>query len=773
MAKKSMLIPLFIFYSLFVAPVSGENYDFSNASVIVSENIAPVFRETIVDILREETYRLARIHLPQGKEWTGTNIALSLAADASLYGEPFPEDIELPVEDESYTVALDSGNGRKTLWLIGKDERGLLFAAGHLSRTMLFESQTITFNSGNAICSAPAYPVRGHQLGYRNTANSYDGWSPVQYDRYIRELALFGANSIENIPFDTSDSPHMKTSPQEMNILISQMCEKYRMDYWVWIPVEKLSNDAVFKTEHQKHADFYKSCPKLDHVFIPGGDPGDNHPRELLPFLETVSKDLQKYHPGAGIWLSLQGFNDEQTDYFFKYLTEKSPDWLKGVVSGPGSPSLAITRYRLPDKYMHRHYPDVTHTVRCQYPTLNWDQAFALTLGREPVNPQPFYYAKVHNEYAPHTDGFITYSDGINDDVNKFIWTRKGWNPDEDVTEIMNQYVRFFFGMDNPESATNAIIGLEKNWDGPINENAGIELTLSEWNRLEHEYPHLSRNWRWQMCLYRANYDAYIRRRNLYEKNLEKEANHILSCAGSIGIEQAMKQALDKVNEADTINVAPGLKQKIYGYADSLFLSVSLQSSVERYRASGPERGCTLDFLDYPLNNRWWLADEFQKIKQMPTDGEKLERIKVLSEWENPGKGSYYDNVSNIAKSPHVLTTVYDATDFAWWDNGISRKRLSTQLFQNYPELEYTDLDPDGRYLIRVAGYGDALLRVDGERITPVLYNKELETFKEFLIDPRYTRDGSITVTFDEPEESHLNWRQHSKICDIWLLKRN
>ncbi|MDD4845596.1 MAG: hypothetical protein PHV67_03195, partial [Petrimonas sp.] len=86
-----MLIPLFIFYSLFVAPVSGENYDFSNASVIVSENIAPVFRETIVDILREETYRLARIHLPQGKEWTGTNIALSLAADASLYGEPFPE----------------------------------------------------------------------------------------------------------------------------------------------------------------------------------------------------------------------------------------------------------------------------------------------------------------------------------------------------------------------------------------------------------------------------------------------------------------------------------------------------------------------------------------------------------------------------------------------------------------------------------------------------------------------------------------------------------
>jgi hypothetical protein len=773
MREKNILISFVIFCNLLTFPMYGENYDFSNASLIVSENIAPAFRRTIVDIFQEETYRLAQIHLPQSEQWTDSNIALSLVDETSLHGEPFPSGVELPTENESYTVMLDGGNGRETVWLIAKDERGLLYAVGHLLRTMRFEFKTITFNSANAICSAPACSIRGHQLGYRNTANSYDGWNPAQYDRYIRELALFGTNSIENIPFETSDSPHMKTSPKEMNILISQMCEKYRLDYWVWVPVEKLSNDIVFKEEHQKHVDFYKSCPKLNDIFIPGGDPGDNHPRELLTFLETISKDLKKYHPDAGVWLSLQGFSDEQTDYFFNYLNEKSPDWLKGVVSGPGSPSLAATRYRLPEKYMHRHYPDVTHTVRCQYPTLNWDQAFALTLGREPVNPQPFYYAKIHNRYAPYTDGFITYSDGINDDVNKFVWTRRGWNPDEEVTEILNQYVRFFFGIVNPEAVTNAIIGLEKNWDGPINENAGIELTLREWIRLEQEYPRLARDWRWQMCLYRANYDAYTRRRYLYEQKLEKEANHILSRTSSIGIEEAMKQALDKVNEADHFQVAPELKQKIFDYADSLFLSISLQSSVEGYMASGSERGCTLDFLDYPLNNRWWLADEFQKIEQLCTDEEKLERIKTLSKWDNPGKGSFYDNVSNIANSPRVLTTVYDATDFAWWDNGMSRKRLSTQLFQNFPKLKYTDLDPEGRYLIRIAGYGEALLRVDGERIAPIIYNKELETFKEFLIDPRYTRDGSITVTFDEPEESHLNWRQYSKICDIWLLKRD
>jgi hypothetical protein len=33
------------------------------------------------------------------------------------------------------------------------------------------------------------------------------------------------------------------------------------------------------------------------------------------------------------------------------------------------------------------------------------------------------------------------------------------------------------------------------------------------------------------------------------------------------------------------------------------------------------------------------------------------------------------------------------------------------------------------------------------------------------------TGDGSLEVTFDRPEESALNWRQQSKISDVWLLK--
>jgi hypothetical protein len=197
-----------------------------------------------------------------------------------------------------------------------------------------------------------------------------------------------------------------------------------------------------------------------------------------------------------------------------------------------------------------------------------------------------------------------------------------------------------------------------------------------------------------------------------------------------------------------------------------------MQTSVKKYNASGAERGAILDFLDYPLNNRWWLTDEFEKIRSMKTENEKADRLEIISSWENPGRGSYYDNISDISKEPHVKTRSDDGTDVAWWDNGLSRKRLSTQLFQNFPELEYTDLDPNGSYMIRISGYGEALLRVDGERIEPSVYNKGLEEFKEFHLSKRFFCDGKIELSFDQPEESHLNWRQHSKVCDIWLLKK-
>ena len=179
-----------------------------------------------------------------------------------------------------------------------------------------------------------------------------------------------------------------------------------------------------------------------------------------------------------------------------------------------------------------------------------------------------------------------------------------------------------------------------------------------------------------------------------------------------------------------------------------------------------------MDFVDYPLNNRWWYEDQFRQVDSMSTEKEKIDHLSMMASWEHPEPGSYYDDISNIAKSPHVLSTVSDATDFAWWENGNSRARLSWQTFQRSPLLEYQDLDPVGRYLLRVCGYGEALVRVDDQRLEPIEYNKEMGEFKEFIIPRTLVGDGKLRISFDQPEESHLNWRNHSRISDVWLLKK-
>ncbi len=106
------------------------------------------------------------------------------------------------------------------------------------------------------------------------------------------------------------------------------------------------------------------------------------------------------------------------------------PAWLSGVVFGPQvRVSLPELRKAIPSKYPIRDYPDITHSLRCQYPVPDWDVAYALTEGREVINPRPRDEATIFHAFADQTIGFITYSEGCNDDVNKIVWSRPGLGP--------------------------------------------------------------------------------------------------------------------------------------------------------------------------------------------------------------------------------------------------------------------------------------------------------------------------------------------------------
>ncbi|MBS1576993.1 MAG: hypothetical protein JST09_16975 [Bacteroidetes bacterium] len=787
MTRLVLLIRFIIFFFLLSPLITySQNIQLQNVTIVTGSNSLSNGEKASVKILTEEVEKRT------GLQWkvsslmpdNGTVIVIKKSTD-KLKNFTFNSSQALIQKPESFRLAVSNDKERTIIVVEGFDSRGEFFGVGKLLRLFEYNKGSVSLPVGISISSTPDKPIRGHQLGYRNTANSYDAWTPEQFEQYIRELAIFGTNSIETIPiFDEKGSPHFKISSDEMNKKISEICQQYDLDYWMWVPAQMDLNDKEKRNGYLSK--FEKICSysvRMNGVFFPGGDPGDNPPELVLPLLEDMSVILKKYHPKALIWLSLQNFNARQSQFVYKYIREKMPVWLGGLVTGPSSPPAAESRAELPAKYQLRQYPDLTHNVRCDSPVPWWDPAFNFTLGREAINPEPYYFAAVYHALDQYINGFISYSDGIHDDVNKIIWTTLSWNRNEDLREALKEYSNFFFGSSFKEEAADGILSLEKNWEGPIAANGSIQSTLVVWQMLEKMHPELSSNWRWQMYLLRANYDAYVRNRYMYETELEQKANSVLLAANTIGTAKAMEDAMAILNKAESERVTPELREKVFALCEALYQSIGLQTSVEKYKASGEERGAVLDFIDRPLNNRWWLEDEFKRIKTLP-EKEQTAALKTIAEWEHPGEGSFYDNVGNVSKSPHQirgqnwrvkpLNVEEDGPGFDWWENGFSRKRLSWMINMRWPlGIDYTGLDSTADYTVRITGYGECLLKINGQRVSPSRYGRGVGEIKEFPVPQSLIQQGHILLTWDDLNEDFLNWRQQSRINEVWLIKNN
>ena len=756
---------------------------------IFQEKVALGNGETAAsEMLSEEVAKRTGIKWPIAGTWPASGDVIVLKKASAKTKLPFalPASPQLGTKDESYRIVSVQHQNRQVIVIEGIDDRGVLFGTGHLLRTFVYAKNSVALAKLPSFATSPDKYLRGHQLGYRNTANSWDAWTKEEFEQYIRDLVVFGTNAIESIPiFDEHVSPHFKVKPSEMNSYISSLCQKYNLEYWMWIPAQFDLNDKAQRNKYL--ATFEQICKesaRIDGAFFPGGDPGDNPPELVMPLLQDIAVVLKKYHPKALTWVSLQGFTPENSQYVYKYIQDKMPVWLGGLITGPSSPTVEETRAALPAKYKLRHYPDVTHNVRCEFEIPWWDPSFALTLGREAINPRPYHYAAIYKVLDPYIDGFISYSDGVHDDVNKVLWSRLAWDRHASERDIMIEYSNYFFGSEVAEAAGDGILALEKNWEGPIVSNGGIATTLTAWRGLEKANPSLSTNWRWQMNLLRAYYDAYTRERFIYETQLEQKVNEQLLQAPVIGADAAMKEANNILSKADTEPVMKDVHARIIELCDELFKSVSLQTSVQKYQASGLERGAVLDFLDRPLNNRWWLEDEFKKIQSLPTEGEKVKALEVIAKWENPGPGSYYDEVGNFAKSVHemkgenwrldpILRENYNP-GYDFTDNGFSRKRLSWLTYMRWPiAMKYTNIDPNATYTVKINGMGECLLKINGQRVAPSHYGRGYGEIKEFPVPQEMVKTGKLVLTWDDINEDFLNWRRQSRVTEVWLIKES
>lgn len=696
---------------------------------------------------------------------------------------------------EGYHIRSDSR--QPAVYVIGNDERGVLFGIGHILRNLRMDKGKATLPAGINVSTAPAYRLRGHQIGYRDKVNSYDGWDLPQWEQYIRDLAVFGSNAVEMIPPRSDDRPtsvHFPRPPLEMMAGVSHLADEYGLDVWLWYPAmdEDYSNPATVEFALNEWAEVFRALPRLNAVMVPGGDPGHAHPRHLMAMLEKQAAQLETIHTGVQWWVSPQGFTQEWMDEFVGILRNESPAWLTGVVLGPWvHMTMSEFRTMIPARYPIRNYPDITHTLSCQHPVPDWDIAYALTIGREPINPRPLDQAAIFRAEQPGSIGFLAYCEGCHDDVNKCIWSRLGWDPQTPIIDILREYSRYFIGERYTDDFAQGLLALERNWRGPLAANVGVYTTLQQFQTLEEmASPWTLKNWRFLQALYRAYYDAYVRSRLLYESSLEEQAMSLLRQAKRIGSLLAIAEAEHILDRAVTQPVSTGWRTRIFQLAEALFQSPAhMQLSVHLYQGQEEVRGANLDGVDYPLNNRPWLKDRFAAIRQLTTEEQRLEAIKEIVEWTNPGPGGFYDDLGSSVEQPHVVKGPGYEHDPQFLRSPQHRYpyrkdprpiRLSWRGFSgplnDAPfRMRYTNLDPEARYRIRIV-YSDLApeikvrLEANGYEVHPWMLKPVPRQLVEFAIPQEATRHGELVLTWQrEPGRGHSG--VGCEMSEVWLIK--
>jgi hypothetical protein len=86
----------------------------------------------------------------------------------------------------------------------------------------------------------------------------------------------------------------------------------------------------------------------------------------------------------------------------------------------------------------------------------------------------------------------------------------------------------------------------------------------------------------------------------------------------------------------------------------------------------------------------------------------------------------------------------------------------------------YEGLDPAAKYVVRCSGYGKFLLKIDGEPAYDAAPRTvQMGEVQDFPVPAKCIEDRKLVLTWDEPkDEGHLNWRQRSRLAEVWLLRQ-
>jgi hypothetical protein len=589
--------------------------------------------------------------------------------------------------------------------------------------------------------------------------------------QYARDLILFGTNGFE------------ARSPRD----IDDYLEELGIDLYFKVTCQELIDHDKLSDEQIKK--LYTDVVGIDHITTYGGDAsGSRPPMGVFPKMERVCPLVLESHPGAKWWYSNQCLDDhavDYDDYIFNYIKSRQPSWLCGMVYGPWTKrGIREIRADLPSQYKIRHYPEICHVRWCQYPVPKWDRVWAQVWPRnQSIYAMPRMMAQIHRATHKDTVGFLPYNHtGCYNDLNKFVWSAMGAEPDATVEDVLYDYGKVFFAYefkknpdgDNSPGSKDAIIDagaravarglelLEENWTGHLADNTSAEEALKLWKKIATSMGGVGRNWRLELFLYKAFLDAQVKRKHDAEMQCERQAYEALKQAGTIGVSRAVSNARVALAKIDTdFQSKAAFKQELqsWGVTDNF-----------------GDLDEVLNNIYSPLNDRKWLENQLDTVAS-------IEDIEKILNYEDPGPGGHYDNLGVAGKQPHLVRQktwgrdpgfVYSPIEWVDHKPGSDRRHSqmthATSRYDTPLLMRWEGLDPDATYHINVVYLGpfgpEFTCRTDDGHLIHGARGNTATTPVSYSIPPASTSDGVLELQWNL-----INQVRGVSVTEIWLIK--
>ncbi len=769
-----LIINLIGLLSISSVTFSNDRIDLTNATIVATSESS--FNMSAARFLQQEIFIRTGISLKISEELPQDQTPAILLSNKKTF--LLPKALSVPARPESYAIWVDLiQRTAPTVMVIGRDNKGTLFAAGKLIQFMTLSENYISLDKNLALAQAPVDKIRAQQI-ITNT-QSEDGFMDWEnfddVSQFIRDMILTGTNGFE------------PTEPE----LVDEYLEELGIDLFIKLKCQDII-DFDLKSDTEL-INLYTDLTGIDHITTYGGDAsGAVNPMLFFPQMERVLPLILTGQPDVKWWYSNQCLDDhakDYDDYIFDYIRENRPAWLYGMVYGPWTKrGIKEIREDLPKQYEMRHFPEICHPRWCQYPVPEWDRVFSIVWPRnQSIYMMPSMMNSIYNATRENTIGSLPYNHtGVYNDLNKFVWSASAWDPEESVESILERYAKLFFSYDfikipgisevknqpnieqRIEIATQMVLKglqlLEQNWTGPLKDNTSTEEALSQWQIIADGIGGPQNNWRVEMFLYKARIDAQIKRKYDFEMQLEKKAYSFLSEASEIGIKKAIDLAKAELAKIET----------------------DFQSK-DDFISECKSMGLSDKFGDFPdianniysaFNDRYWLEKELESAKT-------IEQLSEIINYEDPGEGGFYDNLGVADEQPHLVKVLrweedpgFVYSSIEWVNNSADSDNRHSQLthalsrYDSKLVMRWENLDKEAYYKIVVVYNGPFGAKTqcyssEGIRIHDFLESTKSDRLS-FPVPNEATKDGVLELHWTQELEDIT---RGVSVSEIWLKK--